>query len=203
MRETGFNPWVRKISWRRKWQPPTVLLPGKSHGWRSLVGYSPWGRRVGHAWATSLHYLLGLVLFHIHLPLKDSLKNKMCRQTSSTESFQTICRNTPLKQVSPAPVDILTSLPWLEEPCPSRAWPPAVNLDDTWAALTFPGSRSTWQLFKRGRVFSTWKRKRCLSQMPPDLQRPNSGSSKLVLRELVLLRRRGSMVVLLDLKEGL
>ena len=29
---------------RRKWQPTPVLLPGKSHGWRSLVGCSPWGR---------------------------------------------------------------------------------------------------------------------------------------------------------------
>ena len=41
----GFNPWVRKILWRRKWQPTPVPLPGKSHGWRSLVGYSPWGRK--------------------------------------------------------------------------------------------------------------------------------------------------------------
>ena len=40
-----FNPWVRKIPWRRKWQPTPVLLPGKSHGWRSLVGYSLWGHR--------------------------------------------------------------------------------------------------------------------------------------------------------------
>ena len=38
----GFNPWVRKI-WRRKWQPSPVFLPGKSHGWRNLVGYSLWG----------------------------------------------------------------------------------------------------------------------------------------------------------------
>ena len=30
--------------WRRQWQPPPVLLPGKSHGQRSLVGCSPWGR---------------------------------------------------------------------------------------------------------------------------------------------------------------
>ena len=38
--------WVRKI-WvrRRKWQSTPVLLPGKSHGQRSLVGYSPWGRK--------------------------------------------------------------------------------------------------------------------------------------------------------------
>ena len=32
-----------KIPWRRKWQPTVVFLPGESHGWRSLVGYSPWG----------------------------------------------------------------------------------------------------------------------------------------------------------------
>ena len=40
------NKWERlEISlWRRQWQPTPVLLPGKSHGWRSLVGYSPWGR---------------------------------------------------------------------------------------------------------------------------------------------------------------
>ena len=29
---------------RRQWEPTPVLLPGESHGWRSLVGYSPWGR---------------------------------------------------------------------------------------------------------------------------------------------------------------
>ena len=36
----GCNPWVEKIPWSRKWQPTPVLLPGKSHGQRSLVGYS-------------------------------------------------------------------------------------------------------------------------------------------------------------------
>ena len=34
-------PWG---NWRRQWHPTPVLLPGKSHGWRSLVGCSPWGR---------------------------------------------------------------------------------------------------------------------------------------------------------------
>ena len=38
-----FDPWVGKIPWVRKWQPPPVFLPGKSHGQRSLAGYSPWG----------------------------------------------------------------------------------------------------------------------------------------------------------------
>ena len=39
----GFNPWVRKIPWRRKWQPTPVFMPRKFHGWRSLVGYRLWG----------------------------------------------------------------------------------------------------------------------------------------------------------------
>ena len=39
---SGFDPWVGKIPWRRKWQPTPILLPGKLRGWRSLVGYSPW-----------------------------------------------------------------------------------------------------------------------------------------------------------------
>ena len=33
------------LQWRRQWHPTPVLLPGKSHGQRSLVGYSPWGRQ--------------------------------------------------------------------------------------------------------------------------------------------------------------
>ena len=44
-RRHGFNPRVGKIPCRRKWQPPPVFLSGKSHGQRSLVGYSPWGRK--------------------------------------------------------------------------------------------------------------------------------------------------------------
>ena len=35
---------LRAMAGRRQWHPTPVLLPGKSHGWRSLVGYSPWGR---------------------------------------------------------------------------------------------------------------------------------------------------------------
>ena len=36
--------WVRKVNGRRQWRPTPVLLPGKSQGQRSLVGFSPWGR---------------------------------------------------------------------------------------------------------------------------------------------------------------
>ena len=37
----GFDPWVGKIPWSRKWQPTPVLLPGKFHGQRNLKAYSP------------------------------------------------------------------------------------------------------------------------------------------------------------------
>ena len=54
-----FDPWVEKITWRRKWQPTPVLLPGKSHGCRSLVGYSPWGLKESD--------MIERLQFHLHL----------------------------------------------------------------------------------------------------------------------------------------
>ena len=41
----SYLPVTPGISWRRKWQSTPALLPGKAHGWRSLIGYSPWGRK--------------------------------------------------------------------------------------------------------------------------------------------------------------
>ena len=61
-RRPRFDPWVGKIPWRRKWQPTPVFWPGKAHGWRSLVGYSPWGsQRVWHNRATLLLHLCDCV----------------------------------------------------------------------------------------------------------------------------------------------
>ena len=51
-----FNRWVRKIPWRRQWQPIPVFLPGKFHGRRSPGDCSPWG-----------HRKTGLSDFHIHM----------------------------------------------------------------------------------------------------------------------------------------
>ena len=49
--DTGSIP--RKIPWSKKWQPTPVLLPGKLHGRKNLVSYSPWGhKRIGHNLAT-------------------------------------------------------------------------------------------------------------------------------------------------------
>ena len=44
-RRPRFNPWVRKIPWRREWLPTPIFLPGESYRRRSLVGYSPWGHK--------------------------------------------------------------------------------------------------------------------------------------------------------------
>ena len=43
MQETGFDPWVRKMSWWREWPSVSVALPGGLHGQRSLAGCSLWG----------------------------------------------------------------------------------------------------------------------------------------------------------------
>ena len=59
---------------RRRWHPTPVLLPGKSHGRRSLVGCSPWGRKesdttVGHDCQTRLSYFA--FTFHFHALEKE------------------------------------------------------------------------------------------------------------------------------------
>ena len=63
----GFDPWIRKIPWRRsrKWQPTPVFLPSKSYGQRSLAGYSLWGRKEsGITEQLSTHTLLCTVIIY-------------------------------------------------------------------------------------------------------------------------------------------
>ena len=79
-RRCRFDPWVRKIPWRRKWQPTPVFPPGKSHGqWslQSMAGYSSWGRKrvrrnleikQQFLWAFLVPLWLGLwTWYHFHL----------------------------------------------------------------------------------------------------------------------------------------
>ena len=58
----------RKISWRRKWLPTPVFLPGKSHGQRTLVGCSPWGHKELDT-TERLHFLSLISLDFVHLIL--------------------------------------------------------------------------------------------------------------------------------------
>ena len=55
----GFDSWVGKIPWRRKWQSTPVFLPGKFSGQRNLMGYSPWGRKESKEWTGSPVFLKG------------------------------------------------------------------------------------------------------------------------------------------------
>ena len=45
MRETCVHSWVRKIPWKRAWQPTPLFLPGEYHEQRNLAGYGPWGHK--------------------------------------------------------------------------------------------------------------------------------------------------------------
>ena len=54
-RRCWFDPWVGKIFWRRKWQSTPVFLPGEFLWQRNLEGYSLWGHRVRHDWATNTY----------------------------------------------------------------------------------------------------------------------------------------------------
>ena len=66
-RRHRFNSWVRKIHWRRKWQPTPVLLPEKSHGQRSMAGYCPWGCKESnvteHTHMPYMHFSFGQCYF--------------------------------------------------------------------------------------------------------------------------------------------
>ena len=59
-RKPRLDPWVRKIPWRRAWQPTPVFLPGEFHGQRSLAGNNPWNHKESDMteWLTlSLSYI--------------------------------------------------------------------------------------------------------------------------------------------------
>ena len=70
-RRCGFYPCVGKIPWRRKWQSTLVFLPGKSHGERSLVGYSPWN----------------------HKNVRRDLATKQQQQNVTIKEMNQICKN--------------------------------------------------------------------------------------------------------------
>ena len=73
----GFDPWVRKIPWRRAWQPTPVFLPGESHGQTRLVD-SPWSRKESDTTETTYHAcmhthsLLEKYQSHREFPLRNA-----------------------------------------------------------------------------------------------------------------------------------
>ena len=99
IQETGFDPWLRKIPQRKKWQLTPIFLPGEVHGQRSLVGFSPWGRKeldtteqLAHIYHSQIFYIeyrfdfLNLFLTFFFFPLKKFLSKKflfLCEGKSS------------------------------------------------------------------------------------------------------------------------
>ena len=111
-RRPGFDPWVGKIPWRRKWQPMPVFLPGESHGRRSLVGSSLWGHKELDT-TERLHFTslqsntsrIGRESFHFAL--------------ASTEDYHLtkIAANlTGEKAMAPHSSTLAWKIPWAEEP---------------------------------------------------------------------------------------
>ena len=78
----GFDPWVRKIPWRRKWQSTPVLLPGKSHGWRSQVGYSPLGRKESDT-TEKLDFHIVLIMDMNLSKLQEIVEDRGAQQSNS------------------------------------------------------------------------------------------------------------------------
>ena len=81
-----FDPWIWKIPWSRKWQPTPVFLPGKFHGQKRLVRYSPWGRKeldmTEHA-----YMLLLLLLSHFSCVLLFAAPWSVANQASLSMGF--------------------------------------------------------------------------------------------------------------------
>ena len=69
-RKHGFDPWVGKLPWKKKWQPTLVFLPGESHGQRSVVSYSPrghksWTQLSEHAHTYCIRERSNFILLHV------------------------------------------------------------------------------------------------------------------------------------------
>ena len=72
----GFHAWVRKMPWRKQWQPTPVFLLGEFHGPRSLAGYSPYGsQKVRHDWARTCTHTHMHTLCPIRVELRVLLRS--------------------------------------------------------------------------------------------------------------------------------
>ena len=89
----GFDPWVGRIPWRRKWQPTPVFLLGKSHGQKSVASYSSQGLKESDTTE-------GLSA-HTYTPPKPSLLNNMVHSSKNLISFPWQRWSDPPKPASP------------------------------------------------------------------------------------------------------
>ena len=103
----GFDPWVRKISWRREWLPILALLPGESHGQRSLADDSPWLTQRWVWWsdlACTYSLYLAFLFCSSNLQSTSGLLPRACPETRSIIS---LCFSSTFTNSS-----TLIGLPW-------------------------------------------------------------------------------------------
>ena len=111
-RRPRLDPWVKKIPWRRRWQPTAVLLPGESHGWKSLVGYNPWGRKESDT-TERLHFHFLSTLIRASL-VAQSVKHLPARRETWVRSLG---GEDPLEKEMATHSSILAwKTPWTEKP---------------------------------------------------------------------------------------
>ena len=93
----GFDPWVRKIPWRRKWQPTPVFLPRKSRGQRSLEGYSPQDHKESNT--TERILMLGNSLAHEYNQQIRNLQFSCPTQSSLQSSHHSFQLDSPSSNI--------------------------------------------------------------------------------------------------------
>ena len=109
------DPLVRKIPWRRKWQPTAVFLPGKPQGQRSLVGYSIW---VSKESDTTERLLLSLFINYLCLPRWYSGQESACqcsrwKRLRFNPWVQKKCLE---KEMATHSSTLAWKIPWTEDP---------------------------------------------------------------------------------------
>ena len=159
-----FNLWVGKILWRRAWQPTPVLLPGESHGRRSLAGYSPRGHKESDTTERLSTHTLTPRLMSFWGP-KPALLLTVPSYTEawSMRSHQDACRTGRTIRLAPSlsdldvilrSSDVLCWCNYIQEVCfgvSARAvklltysWAKACPPSGAWAALGLMHSERCW-----------------------------------------------------------
>ena len=127
--------WVRKIPWRREWQPTPVFLPGEFYGQRSLVSYSPRGhKRVRHDWATNTFTFTHTTPPTLHL---HSVTRDICLSCVLSH-FSCICLCNPRDYIAcQAPLSMGFSRQeyWSGLPCPPPGGLPDPGIKPTSLSL--------------------------------------------------------------------
>ena len=144
------------MHWRRQWQPTPVLLPGKSHGQRSLLGCSPWGHEeLDMTERLHFHFSLSCIGEGNGNPLQCScLKNPRDDGAQSAAIYGVAQSRTLLKRLSSSSICHINSLSLLHSNCFSPLQYPSFFYKTSVRLLTFKEEFS--DLYKSNSNFPVW-----------------------------------------------